>query len=506
MYLRPVIICLIILSAIFRGSAQENPVRPNIILFIVDDMGWQDCSVPLFRKATDLNSRYRTPAMEKLAREGMKFTNAYATPVCSPSRVSLMTGMNAARHRVTNWTLYRDKTTDQPDSLLSPPNWNLNGLSPVKGIKRTVHVTPLPALLRDAGYYTIHCGKGHFGAMQTPAADPMQIGFDVNIAGHASGGLGSYQGQKNYGNLNKREHTLPWGVPGLEAYHGSSTHLTEALTIEAMKALAKPVKEKRPFFLYMSHYAVHIPLEADQRFIQKYLDAGLPQKEAEYASMVEGMDKSLGDLMDCLEKNNLSQNTIILFISDNGGFSMPPRAGAAFTHNKPLKAGKGSVYEGGIRVPMLVKWPGTTAPGTTANQYLIIEDFFPAILEMAGIKKYTTVQQTDGISFVPILKDPSFSNARRMLTWHFPNKWTQHDGPGINFHSAIRTGEWKLVYNHKTGKKELYNLAEDIGEELDLSEKNPSRTSGMLQLLKHELNRFQAQLPFNRKGREIVLQ
>jgi arylsulfatase A-like enzyme len=150
-------------------------------------------------------------------------------------------------------------------------------------------------LLHDNGYYTIHCGKAHFGAIGTPSANPLTIGFDVNIAGHASGGLGSYLGEKNFGNAVKGGHTLPWGVPGMEEYHGDSIFVTEALTQKAMKALDKNLESKKPFFLYMAHYAVHIPMNADKRFYKKYTDTGLSELESAYASMIEGMDKSLGD-------------------------------------------------------------------------------------------------------------------------------------------------------------------------------------------------------------------
>jgi arylsulfatase A-like enzyme len=282
-----------------------------------------------------------------------------------------MTGMNAAHHRVTNWTLRKNQSVDAQDTALQSPDWNLNGLSPVQGINNTIYATPLPALLKESGYYTIHCGKAHFGAMGTPAADPTTIGFTVNIAGHAAGGLGSFLGEDNYGNK-KGEHTEPWGVPGLEKYHGSDVFLTEALTREALRALEIPIQKSKPFFLYMAHYAVHIPYSADKRFIQKYLDKGLPQKEAEYAALLEGMDKSLGDIMDYLKEKNVDQNTIIIFLSDNGGFSMAPRSGEAFTHNAPLRSGKGSVYEGGIRVPMLVKWPAAVKAGSSTGQYIIV--------------------------------------------------------------------------------------------------------------------------------------
>ncbi|MGM9478523.1 sulfatase [Pedobacter sp. GSP4] len=477
--------------------------KPNIVLFLVDDMGWQDCAVPFWTKTTELNKRFHTPNMQRLAQEGIKFTNAYASPVCSPSRVSLMTGMNAARHSVTNWTLRKDASVDVVDSVLKPPLWNVNGISPVPGINNTVYATPLPVLLKDAGYYTIHCGKAHYAAMGTPAEDPLKIGFDINIAGHAAGGLGSYLGEENYGN-DKNKPESPWGVPGLQNYHGTTTFLTEALTIEALKALEKPVADKKPFFLYMSHYAVHIPYGADKRFIQKYLDAGLPQKEAEYAAIVEGMDKSLGDIMDYLKEKNIDKNTIIIFMSDNGGFSQAPRAGKPHTQNLPLKAGKGSVYEGGIREPMLVKWPGVVKPATSTDHYLIIEDFFPTILEMAKAKSYKTVQPVDGISFSRLLKNNRLSHDTRPLIWHFPNKWIADDDAGINYRSAIRQGNWKLIYNMKSGSKELYNLKDDIGEEHDLSVKYPDKTMQLAKLLSQQLKSYGAQMPVYKKSGKTV--
>ncbi|WP_234408582.1 sulfatase-like hydrolase/transferase [Marinilabilia salmonicolor] len=261
--------------------------------------------------------------MEKLAEEGVKFTQAYACAVCSPTRVSLISGMNAARHRVTNWTLKRNASNDRPHPSLNLPQWNVNGPQPTDSIENSVHITPLPKILQDHGYYTVHSGKAHWGAIGTPAENPINLGFDVNIAGHAAGGPGSFLGEKNY-SAQWRNGGTQWDVPGLEKYHGTDTYLTEALTIEAIKALQKPVSQRQPFYLYMAHYAVHVPIEKDKRFIQKYLDKGLDETEAAYASMIEGMDKSLGDLMTFLDKNNLTENTIILFMSDNGGLSACP--------------------------------------------------------------------------------------------------------------------------------------------------------------------------------------
>ena len=332
-----VAICLFFLLSGAIAQKVQHKNNPSIIVFLVDDMGWQDTSVPFWEKPTEFNKRYRTPNMERLAKEGLKFTNGYAFPVCTPSRVSLITGVNPARHHITHWTSPNaNVNTDYPDTTLNFVPWNIQGMSPVAGVENTFHATPLPALLKNAGYYTILSGKAHFASTGTPAGDPKNVGFDVNIAGSSIGHPASYYGESNYdrpvnGKPNRN------AVPGLEAYHGTHTFLSDALTIEALKALEKPVNEKQPFFLYLSHYAVHTPILPDPRFVDRYLKMGLDSIEANYASLVEGMDKSLGDVMDFLEKQHLADNTVIFFLSDNGGLSTAPlRGGQGYTHNLPL--------------------------------------------------------------------------------------------------------------------------------------------------------------------------
>lgn len=482
------------------GQIADNRDRrqqPNIIMFLVDDMGWQDTSVPFWSSRTPFNDRYHTPAMERLAAQGMVFTQAYACSVSSPTRVSLLTGMNASRHRVTNWTLERNKPVDGKSDILSYPSWNYNGVQPVDTIPNTAYATMLPALLRDNGYCTIHCGKAHFGAIGTPSADPLNCGFDINIAGHAAGGPGSYLGTENFGNSEKGGNTSPWGVPGLEKYHGDSIFLTEALTREAILSLDKARAAGKPFYLYMAHYAVHIPLYADRRFFEKYLGMGLNESEARYASMVEGMDKSLGDLMDYLDRNGIADNTIILFMSDNGGFSLRPRAGELHSHNKPLNSGKGSAYEGGIREPMIVKWPHMVKPGSKCNDYVIIEDFFPTILEMAGVGKYKTVQKTDGKSFVPMLLQKGSTANGRDLFWNFPNNWGPV-GPGIGATCTIRNGKWKLIYFYEDQHFELYDTSADIGEKFNMAESEPVIVKEMAGRLGRYLRSVKAQRPIYR--------
>ncbi|MEQ6119853.1 sulfatase [Reichenbachiella sp. MALMAid0571] len=486
---------------------QESVVKPkpNIILFLVDDMGWQDTSVPFWDKKTPFNERYQTPNMERLAREGMKFTQAYATPVCSPTRVSLMTGMNAARHRVTNWTLHKDalQRAEQNHKELEFPRWNVNGISPNAGLELAVHADALPLLLKKTGYFTIHAGKAHFGAIGTPAENPGAIGFDVNIAGHAAGGPGSYLGKNNF-SAKWRGGSDVWDIPGLEKYHGKDVFLSEALTLEAKTAMDSAVNSDNPFFLYMSHYAVHSPLEKDDRFYQKYADMGLDEKEAIYAALVEGMDKSLGDIMNYLEERNVADNTIILFMSDNGGLSAHGRGGKAHTHNKPLSSGKGSIHEGGIREPMIVKWPGMVKPNSSNDNYLIIEDFFPTILEMAGTTKYETAQHIDGKSFVPLLfNNKDGQTNERPLFWHFPNHWGPK-GPGIGAFSAVRLGDWKLIYYHLDENFELFNIPNDIGETQNLVKDHPEKVKELSMILTKYLRNVDAQFPVHKLSGKTV--
>lgn len=463
------------------GMAQST--RPNIIMFLVDDMGWQDTSVPFNNDdVSALNHRYHTPNMERLARLGVKFTQAYACAISSPTRCSLMSGMNASRHRVTNWTLEPNQKTDQASDVIELPEWNYNGIQPenMKGvINNSTAITSLPQILKDNGYKTIHCGKAHFGARTTPGADPSNMGFDVNIAGGANGAPGSYLGTKKFGEGTR------FAVGGLEKYYGQDIFLTEVLTIEAIREMKQAVAENKPFYLYMSHYAVHTPIEDDKRFSDNYrgkydeqLKTRLGEKEAKYAALVEGMDKSLGDIMDYLQTDpKLAANTVILFMSDNGGQALGYcREGIPNRDpNYPARAGKGSAFMGGVREPMIVYWPGVTESGTSCAQKVMIEDFFPTIVEMAGIKDYHTIQTVDGTSFTRCLRNVNDISADKSIVWHFPNLWgeTQDINEGYGAYSAILKGEYHLIYHWENGKIELYNITDDISEQTDLSQEKP---------------------------------
>jgi arylsulfatase A-like enzyme len=417
----------------------------------------------------------------------------------------MVTGMNVASHGVTNWTSpQRNNSSDAADDEFNPAPWNINGLSTVAGTPNTIYATTYPQLLKEAGYFTVHVGKAHWAAAGTPGANPYNLGFMVNVSGHAAGHPQSYLASENYGNMPGKASAQ--AVPDLEEYYNTDTFLTEALTLEAIKSLEDPIENNRPFYLNMSPYAVHIPLMADNRFYQKYIDSGLNEEEAKYASLIEGMDKSLGDIMDFLKEKNIDKNTIILFMSDNGGLSLaPPRGGQPHTQNLPLRAGKGSMYEGGIREPMIVKWPGVVKPSTVNKQPVIIEDFFPSILEMAGIKNYKTIQQVDGKSFVANLKNANLKITDRAFVWHYPNKWVDKDGPAINYCSALRYGDWKLIYSMRNKTLELYNLKTDLREQENMAIKYPAKVKELATLLTRELKKGNAPMPtYKANGKRVA--
>ena len=383
--------------------------------------------------------------------------------------------------------------TDEQDDLLMPPDWNYNGVCQNEGTPNTFVARSFVDILHEAGYYTIHCGKAHWGAQDTPGESPLHFGFDVNIAGHAAGGPATYLSERNFGHDADGRPTAQFAIPGLQKYWGTGIFLTEALTQEALAALSHA---HSPFFLYLSHYAVHVPIDRDMRFYEKYRRRGLSEKEAAYASLIEGMDKSLGDVLDWLERNGEAERTIVLFMSDNGGYATSTewRDEPLFTQNAPLRSGKGSLLEGGIREPMIVRWPGIVEGGSRCDSYVLIEDFFPTILEMAGIQRYQVPQTVDGKSFVPLLRGSGDPSRGRALIWNYPHVWG-NQGPGIDNKCAIREGDWKLIYDYKTCRKELYDIRHDIGEQNDLSNEHPDLVRRLSRQLSRQLRKMKAQRP-----------
>ncbi|MCU0796094.1 MAG: sulfatase [Akkermansiaceae bacterium] len=462
-----------------------GPPRPNLVFFLVDDMGWQDCSVPFHHDAagnpviSELNRRYRTPHMEKLAEGGLRFSRAYAHPVCTPSRIAWLTGKNPARHHVTNWTSPDGSETGDQDleHLRSPREWRR------KGIARGE--TTLPGVLSEAGYRTIHCGKGHFGSRGSYGQFPTALGFDVNIAGCEIGHPGSYSG--DYGQSTSR------AVPGLEAYHHKDVHLTDALTKELLREISSAVEEGVPFFASMAHYAVHSPFQEDARFAANY--PGMTGPERAYATLIEGMDRSLGDIMAGLEKLGVAEDTLIVFLSDNGGDAPMARG------NAPLRAKKGWAYEGGIRVPMIASWArrdSTNAfqksvpiPAAGIEDDLVhISDIFPTFLALA---RCGPVESADGHDLSAYLRGEAGEHRPQRLVIHFPHNHNDR------FFSVLHEGTWKLIYRYEDGSQELYQLATDLGETRDLAATEPERVRRMTATLEAELKEMGAQFPWNLK-------
>ncbi|MCA9285441.1 MAG: sulfatase [Phycisphaerales bacterium] len=482
----------VLFSLLMVGAAhaQASSRRPNVLLFLVDDLGWSDTSVPMSGDANPLNRRWHTPNVERLAARGMRFGNAYASaPVCTPTRTSIMTGRSPGQSHITYWTLNRDRDTSANFPGLRPPAWRVNGLD--------ADETTLPKLLAAAGYQTIHVGKAHFGANDTPTADPKVVGFAVNIAGHAAGGPASYLGTQRF-SLAGREGKDPsdpagkpsvWDVPGLDAYHGQEIFLTEALALEASKAIEQAVGAGKPFFMNFAPYAVHAPIMANQRYLDRYAD--LDEREAAYATMIESVDAALGTLVETIDRLGVLDTTVIVFASDNGGLSAhargaAPGGGTRHVHNAPLRSGKGSAYEGGIRVPQVVAWPGVTAAGSHCDVPVVSHDLFPTILAIAGVDVPAShLAALEGIDLGPLLRgDPEAAAAMgdRPLLWNQPHFWGV-EGPGIEPFTAIRQGKWKLIWFHGDRRFELYDLENDPGENTNLAPYRPALVKRLTEVM-----------------------
>lgn len=472
--------------------------KPNILFFLVDDMGTQDTSVPFLADRegrpviSEGNRIYRTPNMEKLAEKGRLFTQARAYTVCSPTRISLMTGLSAPRHKVTQWTHPKTWQTEPGPirtKTLKNPQWEVRGLP--------TGLPTLPALLKEAGYATLFAGKAHFGPDDTENGDPRNLGFEVNIAGFGGGGPGSYWGKYHY-SAHHRTGAHVWDVPGLEKYHGSDTFLTEALTLEMNAAIEKAVNGERPFFAYMSHYAVHAPfLYPDERFTKNY-----PQLEGHalaFATLVEGMDKSLGDIMRKLDGLGVAEETLVIFYSDNG--SANPRG------SKPLRGVKGTRYEGGTRVPLIVAWAKPNPdhrfqkrlpiePGTRDNGLVTCTDFMPTLLKISGAL-HPSPEILDGFDITPSFSGRDAQRPQEFLV-HFPHAHRN------NLFSSLILDDWKVIYQYEPASWELYHLKEDPWERKNLATEFPEHLETMAKALVTRLDQNEASYPVSVQTGEPV--
>ena len=446
---------------------------PNVVFFLVDDLGWTDL-------ACFGSSFHETPNCDRLAREGMRFTSGYAAcPVCSPTRASIMTGRYPARLATTDYF-----GAAQPDKWKRPTK-----LLPASYIEQLpLEETTLAESLKAAGYATFFAGKWHLGP---EGFWPENQGFDVNKGGCDRGG--PYGGKKYFS---------PYGNPRLED-GPEGEHLPDRLARETVKFIE--ARRDGPFLAYLSFYSVHTPLMARPDLVAKYREkkarlgleakwgrerereVRLVQEHAIYAGMVEAMDQAVGTVLDALDRLGLATNTAVFFMSDNGGLSTSE---GHPTSNLPLRAGKGWLYEGGIREPMIVRWPGVVKPGATCAQVVSSVDFLPTILDLAGRKPAGPV---DGMSFLPLLKGGM--RDRGAIYWHYPHYGNQGGAPG----GAVRLGDWKLIEWYEDGALELFNLADDIGEQRNVASANPVKVRELHDLLKAWRLETKARMPTKRE-------
>jgi arylsulfatase A-like enzyme len=439
----PLFTALLLAPLVAPHAADVPRQKSNIILFLIDDLGWRDlgCQGSTF---------YRTPNIDRLAAEGVRFTDAYAAcAVCSPTRAAVLTGKYPARLLLTDWL---PSGRWNPKAKLREGRF-LRGL-PVEEIT-------LAEALREGGYRTASIGKWHLGS--EPFSLPEHHGFDLNIAGNAHGAPGSYffpyAGDWKIPATDQRAvwNVLPDGQPG--------EYLTDRLTDEAVKFIR--ASKDKPFFLYFPHYGVHTPLQAKEEVVAKYEKVSEAQRQGkpEYAAMVESVDDSVGRVMATLKDLGLDRNTVVIFTSDNGGFYNA-------TSNAPLRANKGAYYEGGIRVPLLIKWPGVAKSGHVVSEPVISTDLYPTCLAAAGLPARPN-QHLDGVNLRPALTGDG-PLAPRSLFWHYPH-YNEH--PSSVPSSVIRKGEWKLIEPFDPEGIELYHLATDLGETNNLAGKETAKTA-----------------------------
>jgi arylsulfatase A len=442
--------------------------QPNIVLILADDLGWADLGC----YGADL---HETPHLDQLAKEGVRFTRAYAMPVCSPSRAALMTGKHAARVHITIWA---------EGSLKGPQNRKLLQGQSLHNLPHSE--TTVAKHLQEAGYLTALVGKWHLGD-----ADhfPETHGFDVNLGGTHWGAPTTfwwpYSGSGRFGTEFRYVPHLEFGKPG--------EYLTDRLTEEAIKVIDRA--GNKPFFLYLAHHAPHTPIEAkadDVKHFASKLTPGLNHQNPVYAAMVKSLDESVGRVLTHLKQRGLEQNTLVIFTSDNGGYiGMDRKSGQAMpvTSNTPLRSGKGSCYEGGIRVPLIVRWPGVTPKGAECHEPVVLMDLFHT-LRAAGAPNSSSPPVADGLDLAPLLKNPSAKLNRDALFWHYPHYYETTTPVG-----AIRAGDWKLLEYFEDNRVELFNLGDDPGEQRELAKQMPERATELRQRLRAWRESVNAALP-----------
>lgn len=457
---------LIFLVDPVQGTAQ-TVVRPNIVLILADDLGWAD----LGSYGADL---HETPHLDQLARQGVRFTQAYAMSVCTPTRAAMLTGKHAARLNLTIWregSVGRDAEVARTKNRLLAPS--------------TIHnlgadETTIAELLHATGYLTFHVGKWHLG---DAANAPERHGFDLNIGGTHWGAPATFfwPFRGNFGQSGEFRY-----VPGL-GLGREGDYLTDRLTEEAISLIDQA--GSRPFFLNLWYHNPHTPIEGKPSLTAKYRQRLKPEfhhQNPDYAAMIETLDANVGRIMGHLQKKKLAAQTLFVFTSDNGGY-VNSYKGVQVTSNAPLRSGKGSLYEGGVRVPLIISWAGVTPPGTVIDQPVVCMDLFRTFAEVAGVTQESGV---DGLSLFPLLRNPAVRLDRDSLFFHYP-----HYYPTTTPVSAMREGDWKLLEYFEDQRVELYHLRDDPGEKTDLSPREPAQTSRLRRRLDEWRRAVNAQMP-----------
>jgi arylsulfatase A-like enzyme len=459
----------------FFGSCRGAARVPNVVLVNVDDLGWADVGC--------FGSRYHeTPNIDRLAREGMRFTNAYAAcAVCSPTRAAIMTGRYPARIGITDWIRARFQWESGEESIVEDKEYRLEYvggsdrrlLVPDNPLWMKLEEITLAEALKTAGYATCHVGKWHLG---TEDWYPEKQGFDYNFGGCDKGQPPTYfdpYESERYGAGN---------IPTLEPRQ-EGEYLTDREADEACAFMT--AHRDRPFFLHLAHYAVHTPLEAKADLLEKYQNKESPteQDSPVYAAMVESVDHAMGQVLDTVDELGLAEDTLVIFTSDNGG--LDPQA----TDNAPLRSGKGYPYEGGIRIPQIMRWPTRIDPGTECSVPASSVDFFPTLCEVAGVP-LPSDRPIDGKSLVPLLMGEGDLD-REALFWHFPH----YRGSDVVPYSIVRAGDWKLIKRYEGKTFELFDLSRDVGETTDLSDERPEKVSELDALLQEWLLETGARVP-----------
>lgn len=455
-----------LLSALAIPSLAQTVSHPNIVLILIDDMGWKDLGV----YGSDY---YQTPQIDRFAQDGIRFTNGYAAcTVSSPTRASIMTGKYPARLHLTDWI----EGWKFPDAKLQIPDWKM--FLPLEE-------TTMAEVFKNAGYATAHVGKWHLG--EDEKYWPENQGFDINIGGWAKGSPNLNKAKSSKGS---NGYFSPYGNPRLKD-GPEGEYLTERLAEEACNFIAE--NENKPFFLNLWFYNVHKPLMAKQEKVNKYqslADSTRLQNNPVYAAMVEHVDDAVGKIINKLKQLGLYDNTIVVFTSDNGGLiGKGPRK---ITNNSPLRKGKGNMYEGGVRVPFIIKNLKQQFSGTTNDTPIMSIDLFPTLTELAGVKVEKSVSKSfDGASLKPILVNNKKKLKTRSLYWHYPH----YHSEGATPYSAVRQGDWKLVHIIESNTYELYNLKDDLSESNNLSAIHPALTKKLIKNLEAWKLQVNAQMP-----------